>query len=176
MEATLKELRTVFDYEPGDLRPMDRDETEALVMLTFAQHKRPPRAARGDQLAQTMAEHFGKPFGELPDLLRVMVKRVEVFAPTTQFDCDMMAWACFLTDRVGVAVLWAYSLAKQTLKHNGVAISVEVWCRRYGDGVPTKEFYDTLWQAQKGQEKDDPDNWIDQASVWPREDHPQETL
>ena len=168
MPTLTKTLPTVFDIGPGDTRPMSEEETRIFVGLMLSVQNTGLQLAKGKDLEAALREYAGKEeTAPLPFLLAVLAKRLAVNAPEMVFDLDMIAWASVLTDRVGVSVLWAYSLYRATIKNNMQPVTLSVWAKQlHPEGPPTQDFYFKCWDAQKGERGELVDNWLDHSEAW----------
>lgn len=101
-------------------------------------------------------------------LYQVLKKRIDHIEVATENKPDIapivILWCSYLSDRPGIAVMWAYTLYLIWLKYQK-RITLLEWVFEFPNGVPLELEYGYLWDSQKADMKD---NFVDHMSQWPK--------
>jgi hypothetical protein len=90
--------------------------------------------------------------------------RLAQHAPDMQFDLNVILMTLLLSDRVGVVVMWAYTLVMETRK--GGLINMGRLASLFPVGFPTEDGYHDFWEGQKTREGVHGDNMLDHPGFW----------
>lgn len=156
----LPTLKSVPDDQRG---PMSKAQTESFIMLNLAP---PAEPVPGPELLDALRKEFGDKMATLFEM-QVLVGRL---ALTDQsYDPRTVVMCLMLTDRVGVAVQWAYYLYEET-RLRGRPLRAADLAEDFPMGFPTSEGYSTAWDGQKGYLQDpkipNVDNLLDVSETW----------
>jgi hypothetical protein len=148
-------------------RPLTDEEGKGFVNLGFAERRDPGRLIPAAELRQYLGATFGVGLSD-SFIVQLIVSRLEQGPPEYTYSPYAVALTAILTDRPGVAVMWAYTLFDESRK--GTPLTIERFAQDlFAWGVPTDKGYHDIWDAQKGfnQTPRQPfDNWLDKADVW----------
>jgi hypothetical protein len=104
------------------------------------------------------ADHF---------FVEAMTKRLAVMRPDLNFSAHTLILLASLSDRIGVAIFWAYTMMDFQRRY-GRPMMVADWCKVFSQGVPTEPEMRRLWEAQKVLNGAS-DNRIDSREAWSQE-------
>ncbi len=146
-------LETLTSVPSALIRRLDRDETIAFMMLL----KKPDLIGSAEFIAANVDEDIRGEF-----FFGVMIKRLAAYTDA-QYSLNTILYTAALSENVGAAVMWAYTIAEET-RRNGL-FDMQAFARAFPNGVPSSEGYHTYWVKQKGH-NGVRDNWLDSKEAW----------
>lgn len=167
-------ILTPFDLGLADLRPMTADENKTQIL--FLSNPDFDKEPLGDFTLEHFCFIMGAKEEELPHLLKIMLKRLELAeqGDLIQITPQALMWAASLATSPPQAIVWSFGLYHETIarsrKHDG-PVSLSMMMEFFETGVPTDEAMVRLWNSQK---IDLPDhdghrmiiNYADTADAW----------
>ena len=147
-------------------RPLTHDETGVLLSLLERSYSSPEIVEANDlevaitAIAPALTSNFN---------LSVMIKRLVAMRPDLSYSHLTILLCAMLSDRVGVAVQWAYTIMDFD-RANGRPMTLSDWCKQFPMGPPTLAEQQTLWDDQKlsGRDREalGSDNKLDGREAW----------
>lgn len=134
--------------------PLTKEQSNLFITLCMAS------VSKAREVAGTMDDVF---------LYQVLVKRLEAYSPhiTELIDPRILILCAGLSDRPGIAVLWAYTLAHMLIGKD--TLTLDDWTMAFPMGIPSMEETHKLWDYQKGFTHNiKKDNLLDDFNYWPK--------
>lgn len=151
-----------------DVRELTGEEARVfLSLIAFEQTNSNEAEVPASDLEAIMEKHFAGLaktfFGQ------VMIKRLTAGPQEARYSPFALTFLLTLTDRVGIAVFWAYT-AFDYFRKNGSALTMARLADCYPVGFPTEQAIHDLWDEQKvgrgERQAGFSDNKIDSAEAW----------
>jgi hypothetical protein len=159
-------LKSLIDFGPTkDCVPMTQEESEMFVTLCMNE-----------------IHPSGKPWPPIDDsapaVLRIMQSRLEWAGIESAINHPLKLFIACISDRPGVVVMWAYTLAHMLEKKNdpSVILKISDLAAQFPMGFPNEDAKNECWDAQKGHAHNVPgDNLMDQLEYWQPESKKEST-
>jgi hypothetical protein len=154
------EVKTLFEARENNLRPLNMNESEAWVTAVMLEKKEDKFQTAAELLESLEA----KP---LPTALRMMLNRINLYAPEIPLSVPVLFCLCSTAKTPGHITLWTYAVIKETRKLGGPITTERLMKELLPDGIPTDEYLDKAWDAQKGPSLGlQVDNYFDQKEAY----------
>lgn len=139
---------SLFDKHPRDaVQPMSKDLCEIFIKLTIDEYANGAKIMPSSDLEKEFQMGGSE---RLPFPLNVLVNRLEVHARDLQFNPNVVLFCSLLAGgSPGNAVMWAYSLVRETRKRKTAPINFKDLGELMPWGFPTEDYYQKVWEAQK---------------------------
>lgn len=150
-------MNTLFDTTDVDV--LTDDQSAMLYQLLVAEN--------AELFKPTKAIDLFKGFYNVPFMLGIMVKRLLMAEPTLEYsEGTLMFLAEIAGDKPAAAVMWAWSLVKETRKRHQV-ITTRMLARDLCPfGFAKEKVLLELWMAQKLNTDTLADNYLDTEEAW----------
>ena len=98
--------------------------------------------------------------------VQVMTKRLALTPPFARYSAFTLLFLATSADRVGVAVMWSYTMLDYYRRHREV-MTLEALKATFNGQLPTEDVMHRIWEEQKQPASENPsDNQIDNREVW----------
>lgn len=142
----LKDYRGLLDAET---QPLSEKDTRLFMSLTLTTGPMP------DGMANALKDSLG---------YQIVTGQLNNYRVPASW--QLRVWLSAISDRPGVCVMWAYTVALLAKDQPG-EVTMEDWTLAFPWGVPTQFAIDKAWEAQKVYDGKGPDNWLDRSEQWP---------
>jgi hypothetical protein len=133
---------------------------EVLAKLSSMREEIVPAAGLIAAIRETFDNELADSF-----FVSVMCKRLAAMRPDLTFSPFTLIWCALNSDRVGVAVSWAYTMVDYQRRY-GHPLTLHAWRRHFKYGTPTSEEQRRIWYAQKKQKDGKEYNAVDAMEAW----------
>lgn len=144
-------------------RPLTKEESRSFIPLTMIRDEIVPAAELDAKVRGIFGDELADSF-----FVQVMIKRLVAMRPDLSYSPYALVWCAVLSDRVGVAVQWTYTMVDFN-RRKGHPMTIKSWVDSFPWGPPPEPEQHRIWDLQKKPRSEgdyDTDNMLDDREAW----------